>query len=279
MVKPFGTVATRREEARNDEIVLAPSSEKEKVGAAERRPTRKPDHALLPPVLMLSVFVAFITTFLFQPFEIPSASMEGTLLHGDRLLVDKVSASAGGVWSRLLPYKGIQRGDVLVFRFSPDPTQYVAKRVIGLPGERLHLVKGEVFINGSPLREPYASRKSVPEDSFRDEFPAAAPNSAAVDPGWRADLPNYVHNGEIVIPAGQYFMLGDNRDESLDSRYWGFVPKENMVGRPFLIYWSMDLPERPSFATSVTSQLTDFAYATAHVPSLTRWRRIFHPVR
>lgn len=229
-------------------------------------------------LLRLSIIALFVLTFLFQPFQIPSESMENTLLHGDFLLANKVSVGAGGLWSWLLPYQAIRRGDIVVFHFSLDPDEYVAKRIIGLPGERVRLSNGEVLIDGAPLSEPYAIRKGISVDVFRDQFPSVPPNSAAVDAAWRADLPKHVRNGEVIVPAGEYFVLGDNRDQSLDSRYWGFVPKENIVARPLFIYWSMDLPERPPFADSAAIGLADFAYAATHVFSLTRWRRVMRRV-
>ncbi|HLH10106.1 MAG TPA: signal peptidase I [Terriglobales bacterium] len=186
------------------------------------------------------VIAIFVMTFVVQAFEIPSESMERTLLIGDYLLVNKSSFAHGGHWTALLPYRPLQCGDIIVFRYPVQPSQHFVKRVIGLPGDHIHLVDKRVFVNGQLLKEKYTYYKSNGLDPYRDDFPDTDYFSENIDPHWWIQMRSAIHNGEIVVPPGNYFVLGDNRDESLDSRYWGFVPEENIVGRPLLIYWSIN---------------------------------------
>jgi signal peptidase I len=222
------------------------------------------------------VLAVFVITFLAQAFQIPSQSMEKTLLIGDYLLVDKVHYAEGGIWNSLLPYSPIHRGDIIVFRYPVQPTQHFVKRVIGVPGDRLHLYRGNVFVNGKAIDDSaFAIHKSQQFDSYRDNFPAGNYISPEVNSRWWVEMHNVVHQGEIVVPPGKYFVMGDNRDESLDSRYWGFVPRENIIGRPFLIYWSV---RRPDTAAS-DGKLERLLYTLVHLPEDARWDRTFRLVR
>lgn len=187
------------------------------------------------------LLLVFGTGTLAQPFVIPTASMEDTLMTGDHLIVDKLAFAPGGSLSRhLLPYEPIQRGDIIVFRYPLDIKQDYIKRVIGLPGDRIHIAGKQVYINGIKVDEPYKFHKTAYFDSYRDNFPQAP------RPQLRHEaiemLENHVVNGEVVVPAGKYFAMGDNRDYSDDSRYWGFVPRENITGKPLIVYWSYDAP-------------------------------------
>ena len=222
------------------------------------------------------VLAVFVITFLAQAFQIPSQSMEKTLLIGDYLLVDKVHYAEGGIWNSLLPYSPIHRGDIIVFRYPVQPTQHFVKRVIGIPGDRLHLYRGNVFVNGKAIDDSaFAIHKSQQFDSYRDNFPAGNYISPEVNSRWWVEMHNVVHQGEIVVPPGKYFVMGDNRDESLDSRYWGFVPRENIIGRPFLIYWSVRRPE----TTASDGKLERLLYTLVHLPEDARWDRTFRLVR
>lgn len=191
----------------------------------------------LAGVLVIAIFVM---TFIVQAFEIPSESMEGTLLIGDYLLVNKTSFAHGGHWNFTLPYDGLKRGDIIIFRYPVQPAQHFVKRVIALPGDRIRMVNKQVFVNGQPLYESYTLFKSRGIDPYRDDFPDTDYFSENVERRWWIQMKGLIRNGELQVPPGQYFVLGDNRDESLDSRYWGFVPAENIVGRPLLIYWSVN---------------------------------------
>jgi signal peptidase I len=222
------------------------------------------------------VLAVFVITFLAQAFQIPSQSMEKTLLIGDYLLVDKVHYGDGGIWSSLLPYTPIMRGDIIVFRYPVQPNQHFVKRVIGVPGDRVHLYRGKVFVNDKAVDDSaFAIHKSEQFDSYRDNFPAGNYISPEVNSRWWVEMHNVVHQGEIVVPANKYFVMGDNRDESLDSRYWGFVPRENIIGRPFLIYWSVRSPE-----TALSDgKLGRLLYTLVHLPEDARWDRTFRLVR
>jgi len=218
------------------------------------------------------ILLLFGMTTLVQAFVIPTGSMEDTLLIGDHLLVDKLAyAPSGPVSKHLLPYENIRRGDIIVFRYPVDIRQTFVKRVIGIPGDHLRVVNKQVYLNGKPLNEPYKYHKTPYIDSYRDNFPGE-PNVALMEPGQQM-LERNVVNGEVVVPPDNYFAMGDNRDSSLDSRYWGFVPRGNIIGKPLIIYWSYDAP---------TSALSNPMISLDHLLDLvqnffvkTRWRRTF----
>jgi signal peptidase I len=222
------------------------------------------------------LLLLFGTTTLVQAFVIPTGSMEDTLLIGDHLLVDKLAYSPPGSISKyLLPYTDVHRGDIIVFRYPVDIRQTFVKRVIGVPGDRIHLVNKVVYLNGHALNEPYKYNKTEYIDSYRDNFPST-PNMRLLG---KADemLEKHVVNGEVVVPPHSYFAMGDNRDSSLDSRYWGFVPRENIVGKPLIIYWSYDAPtERLASSTIGLDHVLDLAQ---NFFSKTRWKRTFMLIR
>jgi signal peptidase I len=222
------------------------------------------------------VIAVFVVTFMLQAFTIPSESMEQTLLIGDYLLVDKFVYGGGTGWNRLLPYRNVKRGDVIVFHYPINPAQDFVKRVVALPGDRLRLINKRVFVNGSLVREPYVQYLSPQRNLYRDDFPQTASADYGVDARWWKDMPKLVEDHQLIIPEGSYFVLGDNRDDSQDSRYWGFVPRKNIIGRPLLIYWSSNgLSNDLSRAPSVGDRLYHLAYAVTHVLEMTRWRRTF----
>lgn len=224
------------------------------------------------------VIAVFVITFLTQAFQIPSESMENTLLVGDYLLVDKVHFAESGIWGHLLPYKPISRGDIVVFRYPVRPAQHFVKRVIALPGDRVHLHQGRVYVNGQLVHDQaYAEHNPHLYDSYRDDFPNDS-ISPDVNSTWWVQMHHTLQNGELVVPPNQYFVLGDNRDHSLDSRYWGFVPRENVIGRPLVIYWSMQQPDS-SFAGSADGKLSSLVYRLTHLLENARWSRSLHVVR
>jgi len=231
----------------------------------------------LQSVAVAVVIAVFFITFLFQAFQIPSESMENTLLVGDFLLVDKVHYANGGIWGQVLPYRQIHRGDIIVFRPPVHPEQHFVKRVIALPGDRVHLINKRVYVNGDPIQEMYAVHTPGVLDRYRDDFPQPNPVPEQ-EPSWWMQMRGLVHNGELEVPADSYFVLGDNREHSLDSRYWGFVPRQNIIGRPLLIYWSMenDTPAASSLAPDKLSRLADVLYYIVHIP---RWHRALHVVQ
>ncbi len=242
-------------------------------------------HALAS--LMQTVVIAlFVLTFIVQPLFIPSESMERTLLVGDFLLSNKQTyARAGFLGHWFLPYRGPARGDVVIFRH-PYPPMLV-KRVVGLPGDRLRIVNGQVFINGVALREPYAAFEPAPPNPARDNFPIEIYAGPQVDPEWWRQMQSLTHDGDLTVPPDQYFVLGDNRNHSADSRYWGFVPRDAMVGRPLFIYFSLNrpsttdveqMPQEPA-PPPANDKLGLERELVAKVAAFARWRRIFHVVR
>jgi signal peptidase I len=243
------------------------------------------DWVLSVQSLLATVVIAvFVITFVVQAFQIPSESMENTLLIGDYLLVNKLCYGGGGIGDYFIPYRKIRRGDVIVFHFPVNPSQHFVKRVVGVPGDRIRLIKKRVYVNGVPLNEPYVrySKFSDPanaETLFRDDFPRVDLPVPGLEADWWLEMHKMVEDGQLIVPEGNYFVLGDNRDDSLDSRYWGFVPRENIIGRPLIIYWSMrnldnDMPASPSAG----DKLYHFAYALTHLFQITRWNRTFRLV-
>lgn len=228
----------------------------------------------LQSLLGTIVIALFVITFIVQAFQIPSESMMDTLLVGDYLLVNKLCYGGGSFGDRLMPYRKITRGDVIVFHYPVDPKQHFVKRVIGVPGDRLRLVNKAVWINGKPLNEPYARFLEPPNNMFRDNFPRTDIPAFGLEGKWWLEMRRLVEDGELIIPEGHYFVMGDNRDDSQDSRYWGFVPRENIIGRPLLIYWSVRNfdRERP-YASSLSGKLYHFAYSISHMFQITRWNR------
>ena len=220
--------------------------------AATRLPSRttaNPAGGLLPALqslLNVLVVVLFLIAFTVQPIRIPSASMEPTLLVGDFLLLDKEAAAHPAGWP--LPPAAIARGDVIVFHdpatSSLDPSVHLVKRVVGVPGDRLHLRNGLVYLNGRALSEPYAVHDDSARNGFRDDFPNLHTMDPGVNVNWWIHLRSLVHDGDITVPPASYFVMGDNRDDSEDSRYWGFVPRDAIVGKPLLVYFSFREPGR-----------------------------------
>ncbi len=218
------------------------------------------------------VIAIFVITFIVQAFQIPSESMENTLLVGDYLLVNKLCYGGHGLGDHLMPYQRIARGDIIVFHYPVDPQQHFVKRVIGLPGDKLRLVNKKVFINGKPLEETYVRFLEPPNNLFRDNFPRTDIPAYGLEGKWWLEMRKLVEDGQLIIPEGHYFVMGDNRDDSQDSRYWGFVPRENIIGTPLVIYWSVkDWDRNPP--DTVGGRLHHLAYAVSHIFQITRWNR------
>ena len=246
----------------------------------EEDPAQKviePPRSLIAEWTLTVILLLFGMTTLVQAFVIPTGSMEESLLIGDHLLVDKLAYAPEGSFSRyLLPYQQVERGDIIVFRYPIDLNQTFVKRVVAVPGDRLKLESKKLILNGKQINEPYVVYKSEYIDPYRDNFPSSPTTMQIYEPAIDM-LRDHVVNGELVIPEGNYFAMGDNRDQSLDSRYWGFVPRENIVGKPLIIYWSFDAP---------TSNLQDPGISFSHMkylilnfPTKTRWKRTFKLIR
>jgi len=216
----------------------------------------------LESIVVAVILALFIRTFAVQAFKIPTGSMEPNLLIGDHLLVNKLvySPSLGHFEDVLFGKRPIERGHVVVFKFPEDPTRDFIKRVIGLPGETIEIRNKQVFVDGKPLEEPYAHFIEAP---------------------LRPDDPEYGHGdqrgswGPEKVPEGELLVLGDNRDNSRDSRYWGFLPIDQVKGRALLVYWSYEATREEYHRTGVVEWLKD----TLSAFSRTRWKRFFHVIR
>jgi signal peptidase I len=252
----------------------------EPVVARPRPATRSAWLSAFQSLIKTIIVAVFVITFIVQAFRIPSASMQNTLMVGDYLLVDKEHFGSTPLLAPLFPYRRIQRNDIIVFRFPVDPNQLFVKRAIGLPGDRIKLIHSVVFVNGKPLNEPYALHKPRLYDAYNNDFP----NGRYVHPNVEARWYNEMHKlitdqGELIVPEGNYFVLGDNRDDSDDSRYWGFVPRENVLGRPLMIYFSLN--QDPAFTeASLASDkvMPQLAFLLKHIPETVRWNRCLHMV-
>ncbi len=233
-------------------------------------------------LIVTIVLALFATTFLAQTFKIPSPSMAPALLVGDYLLVDKFVYGGTGKWyDRFLPYRPIRRGDVVVFKYPYEDHPYYVKRVIAVPGDRVRIADQHVYLNGLPLREPYAVHNPSTADPYMFDFPPADPFiiSGEITPEWARNLRQDSQNGHLLVPPDEYFVLGDNRDNSSDSRYWGFVPRDAIVGEPLFVYWSLKNPPVENDASSILQQLANLGKTLLDIPFRTRWNRIFHEVR
>lgn len=231
--------------------------------------------------LLRTVVVAlFLLTFVLQPFLIPSESMEHTLLVGDFLLVNKQifapAGTSGSLIRWIMPHRDVQRGDIVVFHHVQPP--YLVKRVVGIPGDRIRIEDGHVTVNGVPLREPYAAFEPAAPNPFRDNFPGKVYTDPNIDPDWWRQLQSLTSNGELVVPQGEYFMLGDNRNHSKDSRFWGFVPRDAIVARPLVIYFSLRRPSTTDVQQVSDDRLGHDRELTARLTGFARWKRIFHIV-
>ena len=234
---------------------------------------------LMQTTLTFLVGALFVLTFIVQPYRIPSGSMEDTLLIGDFLLVNKVVFARPGPWRHLLAYEPVRRDDIVVFHYPVDHSLHLVKRVIGIPGDRVHLHRGMVSVNGQSQKEPFALYIASYPSSYRDEFPTPDYTDPGVSTTWWSEMRQDVRHGELVIPPGEYFVLGDNRNDSLDSRYWGFVPRQNIVGEPFLVYFSVFSTGKSELTGLSSDRLAHEHSWWSNLAGSARWDRIFHVIR
>ena len=263
-------------------------------------PHAKPEVAETPLEALASIctviaMLLFVQGFIFQNFEIPSASMQNTLLVGDHVVVDRTTLAPPTKWAPFVHYRPVQRGDVIVFlKPNPEtPDLILVKRCIGIPGDHIHLRHGVVYLNGVAQNEPYAiqpsdnptaddSREDVggPYNPYRDDFPAIAPSiDEQLTEVWRQELPTAIQGDDLVVPPGKVFAMGDNRTHSLDGRYWGFVPQENIMGRPLFVYWSFKTPSDQENKTSMGERIGFVFHIILHIFDGTRWNRTLHVIR
>ncbi|MGH9318029.1 MAG: signal peptidase I [Thermoanaerobaculia bacterium] len=212
-------------------------------------------------LLVAGIFVLFVRTFIVQTYQVPTGSMETTILVGDHLLVNKFAyAPHLPALARLLPYRDVHRGDIIVFKKPGDDVQsrdVLVKRAVGTPGTTIQVQEGRLFINREPANEAYVQHG--PHD----------PN-----PGDPRDF-----FGPFIVPPGDYFGMGDNRDNSLDSRFWGPIPRANIFGRPFLLYWSYEAEPNSHIWRGLIDKIRQLASVAIHFFSRTRWDRMFRLVR
>ncbi len=252
--------------------------------AAAQRATSQPAtlREYVESLLVTVILALFGTTFIVQAFKIPSQSMEPTLLVGDHLLVNKFIFGGRGHWyDSFLPYRDVRRGDIIVFKFPFQDHPHYVKRVIGVPGDRIKIVDQQVYLNGKRIVEPYVARDpSAPYDPFGDNFPPRSAQylQANMQPEWAEEIFQYVQNGEIVVPPGKYFAMGDNRDHSWDSRFWGFVDRDAIMGRPVVIYWSVRGSRDEDADPTLNTWFVSLLDTVLHLPSRTRWSRMLHEV-
>jgi signal peptidase I len=217
-------------------------------------------------ILIAVILALFVRTFVFQAFKIPTGSMENNLLIGDHLLVNKFvfGPSRSRLERMLLPMGDIGRGDVVVFKYPVDPSRDFIKRVIGLPGETLEVRDKKVYINGQALDEPYAHY--IEEPTSPEEFREVT------------SLDVLEHYGPVVVPPDQYFMMGDNRDNSADSRIWGFLRRDYVKGKALIIYWSYEAEREDYQASGAGASLKRLASVFVHFFTRTRWDRMLHQI-
>jgi signal peptidase I len=255
-------------------------SKKQNVEPEKPRETTVEFLASLAAVLVTGLF---IITFIVQAFEIPSSSMENTLLIGDHVFVNREQFSPRTTWlGPLLTYREIRHSDIVVFLSPAEPGLYVVKRIMGIPGDHIHLRDGVVYRNGQKLDEPYVIHQSGGDmiNPYRDNFPAVPPSEYNnVTPEWQLAMKQYIQGDDLVVPPDSYFAMGDNRDVSYDSRYWGFIPKPNVIGRPMFIYWSFETPPDQYQKKEISERIGFLAQVVIHFFDETRWRRTFRPVR
>ena len=216
-------------------------------------------------IVVAVILALFIRTFVVQAFKIPTGSMEQNLLIGDHLLVNKFvfSPTATDAERGLLPVTSINRGDVIVFKYPEDPERDFIKRVIGLPGDVVEVRHKRVYIDGRPLDEPYVYYLRPP--------------SAAASPFGVADLREQY--GPVTVPPSEYFVMGDNRDNSQDSRYWGFLPRDLVKGIALVIYWSYESGADELYATGSGSVIRRLWSGITDFFTHSRWERFLHPIR
>jgi signal peptidase I len=217
-------------------------------------------------IVIAVILALFIRTFVVQAFKIPTGSMEENLLIGDHLLVNKFvfGPTTTGLERKLLPIGTIKRGDVIVFKYPEEPDRDFIKRVIGLPGETVEVREKKVYINGQPLDEPYVHFLQPP--STNSEFH----ETTSFDVRERY--------GPVTVPPDQYFVMGDNRDNSQDSRYWGFLPRENVKGKALVIYWSYQAEREDYVDGGAGETVKGLVSVFAHFFTRTRWDRMLHQI-
>ena len=223
-------------------------------------------------IVIAVVLALFVRTFIVQAFKIPTGSMEENLLVGDYLLVNKFvfSPTASALERMLMPIRTIRRGDIVVFKYPVEPDRDFIKRVIGLPGETLEVREKKVYVNGAPLVEPYTQvlQEAATPSSFNEVTSNEVTSFDVRD-----------RYGPVTVPPNQYFVMGDNRDNSQDSRYWGFLPRENVKGKALLLYWSYEAEPEDYQQAGPGAMVRRVVSVFTHFFTRTRWARMFRQIR
>ena len=246
-------------------------------------------------IVVMAIIALFVTTFVIQAFKIPTGSMKSNLLIGDHLLVNKFVYGQSGIFSKLLPYKKPKRGDVVVFKYPEDPEMAYVKRLIGMPGDKIEVKGHTVYVNDHPLKEEYTQH--INPGSVTDHFgpwyiPKKGDKIEVME--YSVKVNDQVLNEEVVrsypdhnvlydepyyVPQDQYFMMGDNRDNSLDSRFWGSVPRDYFLGKALVIYWSFETDRDAYLRTGFKEQIKKLANVAKNFITKTRWKRTLKIIR
>ena len=216
-------------------------------------------------IVIAVILALFVRTWVVQAFKIPTGSMENNLLIGDHLLVNKFifGPTPLAIGRAVLPVRPIRRGDIVVFKYPDEPDRDFIKRVIGLPGETIELRNKKVHVNGRPLEEPYVHFLTPPSTEYQEVT--------------SSDLRERF--GPVTVPPDQYFVMGDNRDNSQDSRYWGFLPRHYVKGKALLIYWSYESGREDYLDEGLVATLKRLGSVVTHFFTRTRWERLFNQIR
>ena len=257
--------------------------------AAESSPApiepEKPREGLWETVrslLVVLVAVLCMRTFVLEATVIPTGSMENTILIGDHVFLNKLLYGPRIPYTswRLPEVRSIHRGDIVAFRYPVNPNIMFVKRVIGVGGDVIKITNKKVYVNGKALHEPYASFQPYSgEFMLRDDFPPplreinTLPAAWGLDPNWAHQMSSYIQKDGLHVPEGHLFCMGDNRDNSLDSRFWGFVPLDNVVGEPLIVYWSYDAPTKEWTSEDLKDRLKFDASIVWNFIQKTRWSR------
>jgi len=269
-VEPQGEVATR-----------VPVTDKPASTPPCHRPRREGFWETLRSLLVVLVGVCFIRTFLAEATVIPTASMEQTILIGDHVFLNKLPYGPRLPYTslRVPPLKSVRRQEIIAFRYPRNPSVLFVKRVIGVGGDVVRIHNKKVFVNGEVVKEPYVQLQSPGVFPLRDNFPPSRsqietlPAAWGLDPGWAREMPQLIRDDGLHVPPGYLFVMGDNRDNSLDSRFWGLVPEGNVVGAPLFVYWSYDAPTRDWTNDDWTARLKFDLSIVWNFIHKTRWSR------
>jgi signal peptidase I len=216
-------------------------------------------------IVIAVILALFVRTWVVQAFKIPTGSMENNLLIGDHLLVNKFvfGPTPLAIGRATLPVRPMRRGDIVVFKYPEEPDRDFIKRVIGLPGETVELRAKKIYIDSKPLDEPYVHFLTPPSSDLQEVT--------------SMDLRERF--GPVTVPPDRYFVMGDNRDNSQDSRYWGFLPRDYVKGRALVIYWSYESGREDYVDEGLAASLQRLGSVAVHFFTRTRWERLFHLIR